>query len=84
MKNRKVILIVLAVLIVAAIGAGIYFLTQNKAETPEKAEASEKAEDLITVTVFRGDPGDQPTKRSRMSWGSGSSLNFWPGTWTKR
>ena len=66
MKNRKVILIVLAVLIVAAIGAGIYFLTQNKAETPEKAEASEKAEDLITVTVFRGDPGDQPTDDNRI------------------
>lgn len=54
MKNKKGILIVLAVLIVAAIGAGIYFLIPKKAA------------DVITVTVFRGEPGDQPTDDNRI------------------
>ena len=52
MKNKKVILIVLALLIAAAVGA--------RAETPKTTE------DLITVTVFRGDPGDQPTDDNRI------------------
>ena len=52
MKRSKFLTIVLVLLIVAAVGA--------------KAEKSKTTEDLITVTVFRGDPGDQPTDDNRI------------------
>ena len=52
MKRSRVLTIVLALLIVIAVGA--------MAETPKTTE------NLITVTVFRGDPGDQPTEDNRI------------------
>lgn len=47
------------------------------------------AEDPITVTVFRGDPGDQPTDDNKIykmieeEFGINFRSNFWPATWMK-
>ena len=74
MKRSRILMIALALLIVAAIAAGVILLTQNKGGEPEKAgdtaqtqdSQPAKREDLITVTVFRGDPGEQPAKDNRI------------------
>ena len=59
MKRSRILLIIPALLIVAAIGAGIYFLTRDN--TPPKPK-----EEAVTVSVFRGDPGDLPTEDNRI------------------
>ena len=59
MKNKKVLIAVIALIVVAAI-IGVLFATGVLGGKKE-----EKAE-VITLTVFRGDPGDQPTEDNKI------------------
>lgn len=59
MKRSRLLMIITALLVVAAAGAGVYFLTRNH-------EVPETGEELITVSVFRGDPGEQPAEGNRI------------------
>ena len=56
--NKKTLIIVLALLAVAAIVVGVLFATG--------VLGGKKAEEAITLTVFRGDPGDQPTEDNKI------------------
>ena len=58
--NKKALVIVLALIAVAAIVVGVLFATGVLGGKKE-----EKAE-VITLTVFHGDPGDQPTEDNKI------------------
>ncbi len=59
MKNKKVLICVLALVLVAAIAVGVLFATGVFGK-------KEAATGPITLTVFRGDPGDQPTADNKI------------------
>ena len=64
MKRSKVLIVILALVLAAAVGAGVWLLVRgNNAPAPEEAKAKEEP---ITVTVFRGDPGDQPLEDNKI------------------
>ena len=56
--NKKALIIVLTLIAIAAIVVGVLFATG--------VLGGKKAEEAITLTVFRGDPGDQPTDDNKI------------------
>ena len=59
MKRSGILKIALCLVIVAAIGVGVYFAVRGN-------QAPKKREDLITVSVFRGDPGEPPAEGNKI------------------
>ena len=56
--NKKALIIVLALIAIVAIVVGVLFATG--------VLGGKKGEEAITLTVFRGDPGDQPTDDNKI------------------
>ena len=60
MKNKKALICIIALVAIAAIVVGVLFATGVFGKKKEEATGP------ITLTVFRGDPGDQPTADNKI------------------